>query len=83
MKRFDIYDIAWQCDSILLTLINDLQVRKSDMIKQVLSILNRGEKIKLVILFFMVGLGSILELLGVSAFSPLINLITDPSIINT
>ena len=53
------------------------------MIKQVLSILNRGEKIKLVILFFMVGLGSILELLGVSAFSPLINLITDPSIIHT
>ena len=38
------------------------------MVKQVLSILNRGEKIKLVILFFMVGLGSILELLGVSAF---------------
>ena len=53
------------------------------MVKQVLSILNRGEKIKLVILFFMVGLGSILELLGVSAFSPLINLITDPSIIHT
>lgn len=53
------------------------------MVKQVLSILNRGEKIKLVILFFMVGLGSILELLGVSAFSPLINLITDLSIIHT
>ena len=53
------------------------------MVKQVLSILNRGEKIKLVILFFMVGLGSILELLGVSAFSPLINLITNPSIIHT
>lgn len=53
------------------------------MVKQVLSILNRGEKIKLVILFFMVGLGSILELLGVSAFSPLIKLITDPSIIHT
>ena len=52
------------------------------MVKQVLSILNRGEKIKLVILFFMVGLGSIFELLGVSAFSPLINLITDPSIIH-
>ena len=52
------------------------------MVKQVLSILTRSEKIKLIILFFMVGLGSIFELLGVSAFSPLINLITDPSIIH-
>lgn len=51
------------------------------MIKKILYILNRGEKIRLIILFFMVGLGSVFELLGVSVFSPLLSLITDPGII--
>ena len=53
------------------------------MIKNVWGVLTTGERIRLLIVFGMVGVGSVLELLGVSIFSPLITVITTPSVIDS
>ncbi len=53
------------------------------MIKKVWEVLTTGERIRLIVVFIMVGIGSVLELLGVSVFSPLITVITTPSVIES
>lgn len=53
------------------------------MFHKITYVLTKTECIKLVILFFLVATGSVLELLGISVFSPLISLITNPSIVKT
>ncbi|MGO5209211.1 ABC transporter ATP-binding protein [Bacillota bacterium LCP21S3_D8] len=53
------------------------------MLHKITYVLTKAECIKLVILFFLVAVGSVLELLGISVFSPLISLITNPSIVQT
>lgn len=48
------------------------------MIKKLRYILNRKEKIKLVLILFMLIIGSFLELLGVGVFVPFIELVMNP-----
>ncbi len=52
------------------------------MLNQIFSVLNRNQKIKLIILFFMIIIGSAMELVGVSAIMPLASIATDSSQIN-
>lgn len=53
------------------------------MIKKINYILDRGQKIRLVILVIIILIGSLFELLGVSGILPLINAIIDPNILET
>lgn len=53
------------------------------MLQKITYVLTKNECAKLVVLFFMVAVGSVLELLGISVFSPLISLITNPEIVET
>lgn len=53
------------------------------MIKKIDYILDKSQKIKLMILLLVIFIGALVELLGVSAILPLINLIMDPSVIDT
>lgn len=51
------------------------------MINKISYIFTRKQKIQVVILFFMILLGSIFELLGVSSILPLVEVILDPGVI--
>ncbi len=53
------------------------------MLKKIKYILDRGQKRRLFILMLVIIGGSLLETLGVSAILPLVNVITNPDIINT
>ena len=53
------------------------------MIKKISFIFNVQQKIRLVILFLMIFIGSFVELLGVSAILPLVSAVADPEIIYT
>lgn len=53
------------------------------MIKQLLYIFNRNEKVKIVLLFFAAAIGSILECLGVGIFIPFVTLLMDENILET
>ena len=53
------------------------------MAKKLSFILNRHQKIRLIILLIMIFAGSFVELLGVSAILPLVSAVTDPDIIHT
>ena len=53
------------------------------MVNKINYIFSRKQKIQLVILFFMILLGSVFELLGVSAVLPLVEVVLDPSILET
>ena len=52
------------------------------MIKKVNYILDRTQKIKLIILLIIIFIGAIVELLGVSSIMPLINVATNPDAID-
>jgi ABC-type multidrug transport system fused ATPase/permease subunit len=52
------------------------------MFKKINYVLDRRQKRNLVILLFVILIGSFVELLGVSAILPVANLVTDPNIIN-
>ena len=52
------------------------------MIKKILYILTGKQKIGLILVLFMILLGALLELIGVSAILPLVNLALDPEIIS-
>ena len=53
------------------------------MIKKINYILDRGQKIRLLILLIVIIGGAFLETLGVSAVLPLVNIVTEPEIIHT
>lgn len=52
------------------------------MFKQILYVLDKRQKIKLILLFFAITISSMLELIGVSAIMPLASIATDPNQIN-
>ena len=52
------------------------------MIKQLIYIFSRKDKIKILVLFIMALLGSLLECVGVSIFMPFVNLLMDMSVIH-
>ena len=52
------------------------------MYKKISYILDDGQKIKLVIMLFVILVGALFELLGVSAIMPLISVATNPDSIN-
>ena len=52
------------------------------MIKKVNYILDRTQKIKLIILLVIIFIGAFVELLGVSSIMPLINVATNPDAID-
>ena len=51
------------------------------MIKQLIYIFSRKDKIKILILFIMALIGSLLECVGVSIFMPFVNMLMDTSVI--
>ena len=53
------------------------------MVKHLLYIFNRNEKIKIVFLFFAATVGSILECIGVGIFIPFVTLIMDENVLET
>lgn len=53
------------------------------MLKKILYIFNRRQKRNTVILLFLMLIGSVIELLGVSAIMPLVTVVTDTSVIKT
>jgi ABC-type multidrug transport system fused ATPase/permease subunit len=53
------------------------------MLKKLDYILDRKQKIKLVILMIIISVGALMELLGVSCIMPLINVAMDPSVVDT
>ena len=54
-----------------------------EMIKKINYVLNRKQKITLLIVAVLVLIGAFLELLGVSAIMPLIDVVSDPNKIHT
>lgn len=53
------------------------------MLHKISYVLDRGQKMRLLVLLFVIIGGSLLETLGVSAILPLVNVITNPKIIDT
>ncbi len=53
------------------------------MIKQLLYIFNRNEKIKILLLFFAAAVGSVLECIGVGIFIPFVTLLMNENILET
>ena len=53
------------------------------MLKKIGYIFNRKQKLKLVLLFFVILVGTGLELLGVTAILPLVNVVMSPEMIDT
>lgn len=52
-----------------------------DILKKINYIFSKSQKKKLVILMFVMLIGSVLELVGIAAIMPLVNMVSDPSII--
>ena len=53
------------------------------MLKQILYIFNRKEKIQMVLLFITAAIGSVLECVGVGVFIPFVNLLMEENILET
>ncbi len=53
------------------------------MLKKIFRILNRHQRIRVVLLLIMIFGGAVLETFGVSAILPLVTAVTDPSVIET
>ncbi|MCR4740282.1 MAG: ABC transporter ATP-binding protein/permease [Lachnospiraceae bacterium] len=53
------------------------------MLKKINYVLNRQQKIMLILMIFMIIIGSFLETLGVSAILPLVDVVTNPSVIDS
>ena len=53
-----------------------------EMLKKINYVLDRGQKIRLLILLATIIIGALFETLGVSAILPLITIVTDPDILN-
>ena len=52
-----------------------------DIQKKLQFIFTKEQKVKFVLLFFILFLGALLELLGVSAIMPLIQVVTNPNVL--
>ncbi len=53
------------------------------MLKKINYVLNKQQKISLILMIFMIIIGSFLETLGVSAILPLVDVVTNPEVIDT
>ena len=58
-------------------------MRKMDLFRKINYILNRKQKIRLLMLVVIIFLGGIMELIGISAIMPFVNVLMEPEIIHT